>query len=255
MRSGSRLLRNPRASRTLVAGWLIVAVGLAGCGAQGDETASRATATGHVALATHPQKPNAATATVGAGPPGLGATATGSAAQRFSAAAVMFEKARLLLVPTLRRQGRQIGLAMQAGCAHTIGGAGSERAFGVGVQSTLIRESALLIPAYRAFSRTLLAIDAADPVLARAARDTTSVVSFMTHLASENSDPCQLARAWQATGWAREYFRQIDNPPGGSRLQIVTDDADAASQRLTNAGIPDEIAQAFARDLNPMTLN
>jgi hypothetical protein len=182
-------------------------------------------------------------------------TASTSAARRFAAATLTFEKARLLARATVRQHGRQTALVMQARCAHILGGASSERAFAVGVVSTLIQESAQLIKPYREYSRRLLAIHTADPVLARAARDTPSVASSMAQLAGEDSDPCQIAQGWRANGWARDRLPELANYPSASTLQTVSDHANAASQRLTHAGISDQITRSLTVDINPIAIN
>jgi hypothetical protein len=155
---------------------------------------------------------------------------------------------------TIRQDAHEIGLVMQTRCAGIVGGADSERAFSVGAVSTLIEESTELIKPYRAYSRALLSIRPADPVLARAARDTTSIAVYMARLARKNSYPCQIAQDWQAKGWARGKVPELGEPPSASTLRTVSNDANAAAQRLTAAGISDQITQSLTRDLNPIAV-
>ena len=238
----------------LVCGCVIVALGVAGCGAHNSRTASRPAPTRHPTVTAGAPRLNTAPATLAIGAR-AGAAGGGTAARRFEAAVVTFEKARLRLAPALRRQLRQSGLAMKSGCAQILGGAGSERAFSVGVESTLIQQSAQLIGPYRAFSHTLLALRFGDPVLARAAHDTRSVASYMAHLAREHSDPCQIARDWGRPRaflettfvtlthrWVSRRFRPFQTmqalPSSGSRAPV--------------SGVT---VETLGLDLNPMMLN
>lgn len=234
---------------------LIVVVGLSACGTQVKRPSSAARASRPVSTANRSTLPTTTT-TASARPHTGRTTQTATAARRFAAATVAFDQARKRVSKTISRQLRQTRLTMQTGCAQILSGAGGERAFGVGVVTTLIQQSAGLKGPYLDFSRALLGVHAAEPALARAARDTASVAMHMQHLSRLDADPCEIARGWQAGGWRRDYFRQqLDSAPGAPAPGTVAADAYAAMQRLGAAGVSYATAQSFQQDLDPITLS
>lgn len=131
-------------------------------------------------------------------------------------------------------------------------GAASERAFSIGVESTVIHEARLLLEPYTDFSRALRSVHTSDPLLARAAQDTAAVHAQIASMARADADPCTLARSWQAAGWSRTYFNSIAANLDAMTSSRIARDAEAAAQRLEDAGISGAIAQSFALSINPI---